>query len=97
MPVPLMQFMRVMQDPLVILLPTTPPRMYRTMPLYPRIMLPTPRHLMRRPTIIRRLSHRLPRRRPMRRHRALAATTLLEIALPRMMKPATVLHVPFLL
>jgi hypothetical protein len=86
----LMQLVRVMQNLLMIALALA--SMNRTMPLNTRIMLPPPRHLMRMTRMIGRLSHALARRCPMRRHRTLPTTTTLKIALPRMMKTATVLH-----
>jgi hypothetical protein len=57
--------MRVMQDLLMITLPTT--RMRRSMPLYPRRMLGTPRRLMHPPAMIGRLSQRSMRHTTMRR------------------------------
>jgi hypothetical protein len=83
-----MQPMRVMQDPLMITLPPT--SMHRTMPRNPRIMLTTPRHLMRMTRMIGRLLHPSP---PLglRHHRSLTTTPLLKIHLPRMMKTSLVL------
>jgi hypothetical protein len=88
MPIRLMQPMRVMQDPLMIPLPPT--SMHRTMPLNPRITLPTPRHLMRVPRMIGRLLHASPAPR-VRLHPTLPTTTTLKIHLPRMMKTSLIL------
>jgi hypothetical protein len=85
--IPLMQLVRVMQNLLMIHLPRT--SMNRTMPLYPRITLSTPRHLMRRPTMIGRLHRFFVRCR--RLHPPLPTTTTLKIHLPRMMKSSLVL------
>jgi hypothetical protein len=88
--IPLMQTMRLMQNLLMIALPST--SMRRTMPLYTRIMLPHPRHVMRHPTMIGRLRHRLVRTPTMRRTPALARPrTTIVIHLPRMMKTTLVL------
>jgi hypothetical protein len=91
MAISLMQFVRVMQDPLMIPLPST--RMNRSMPLNPRITLPTPRHLMRVPRMIGRLSHVLPRRRSMRRHTTLRwPSTTIKIHLPRLVKTTLIVR-----
>jgi hypothetical protein len=91
MAISLMQFVRVMQDPLMIPLPS--PSMNRTMPLNPRIMLPPPRHLMRHPRMIGRLSHVLPRRRSMRRTTTLARpSTTIKIHLPRLVKTTLIVR-----
>jgi hypothetical protein len=89
-PITLMQFMRVMQNTLMIPLPTT--SMRRPVPLNPRITLMTARHLMRMSRMIGRLRHVLLGRRSMRRHRRLSRSPLLEIHLATMMKTAFVLH-----
>jgi hypothetical protein len=64
--------------------------MNRSMPLNPRITLPTPRHLMRVPRMIGRLTHPSPAL-DIRLHAALARPALLEIHLPRMMKTTLIL------
>jgi hypothetical protein len=84
----LMQFVRLMQNLRMILLALA--GMNTTMRLNPRIMLMPPCHLVRVPTMIGRLSHRLVRP-TLRHHRSLTTTTTLEIHLPRMMKSSLVL------
>jgi hypothetical protein len=86
----LMQLVRLMQNLLMIALPTS--SMRRSMPLDPRIVLMHPRHLMRVTRMIGRLSHRSMRSTTMRRIAPLAhATTTPIIHLSRMMKSSLIL------
>jgi hypothetical protein len=83
--------MRVMQNLLMIALPTT--SMNRTMPSNPRITLNTPRHLMRVTGMIGRLRHRPMRSPTMRRLATLARTRpRIKIHLPPMMKTSLILR-----
>jgi hypothetical protein len=84
---PLMQLVRLMQNLLMILLPT--PSMNPAKPLYPRRMLALHHTRMRVPRMIRRFLHPRPPFR-VRLHPALRASVVIMPLIVRMMKPPPV-------